>query len=84
MPVRPAQIALVLDDAGIEPAEWQQALDGARVEPGTRSLRLPVRDLTSELSGAGVLLGFTLDRGSFAMSVLRELCDAPACLVACN
>jgi len=74
MDLHPAA-ALVGAGAGIEPQEWQEALDKARVEPGTRSLRLPVRDLTSELTEAGMLLDFNLDRGGFATSVLRELCD---------
>lgn len=77
MDVHPAA-ALVGAGSGIEPEAWQQALDRARVEPGTRSLRLPVRDLRSEFTEAGVLLGFTLDRGAFATAVLRELCNARA------
>lgn len=77
MDVHPAAV-LVGEGAGIEPAAWQQALDRARVEPGTRSLRLPVRNLTAEFSDAGVLLCFTLDSGAFATSVLRELCNAVA------
>lgn len=77
MDVHPA-IALAGDGSGIEPAAWQQALDRARVEPGHRSLRLPVRELGRELTGEGVLLCFTLDRGAFATSVLREVCDTQA------
>lgn len=74
MDVHPAA-ALVGAGSGVEPADWQLALDRARVEPGTRSLRLPVRELCSELIGEGVLLCFTLDRGAFATSVLREMCE---------
>ncbi len=77
MDVHPAAV-LVGEEAGIEPADWQRALDRARVEPGSRSLRLPVRDMTCEFTEAGILLGFTLGRGAFATSVLRELCDASA------
>lgn len=75
MDVHPAAV-LVGEGAGIEPAAWQHALDRARVEAGLRSLRLPVRNLTSEFTDDGVLLGFTLDRGAFATVVLRELCAA--------
>lgn len=74
MDVHPAGV-LAGEGSNIEPAIWQAALDKRRVEPGSRSLRLPVRDLASEISEATVVLSFTLDRGAFATAVLRELCD---------
>ena len=52
---------------------WQRAFDKGRVKPGSRSLRLNVRDLRAEVDVNGVELGFTLGRGAFATSVLREL-----------
>lgn len=77
MDVHPAGI-LAGEGSNIGPEIWQGALDKHRVEPGTRSLRLPVRDLTSEISAAEVALSFTLDRGAFATAVLRELCEVVA------
>lgn len=77
MDLHPAA-ALVGAGSDIEPAAWQRALDKARVEPGTRRLRMPVRDLASAFTAAGVLLCFTVDRGAFATAVLRELCDTRA------
>jgi tRNA pseudouridine13 synthase len=67
----------VLAGAGsrMGPEPWQRALDTGRVEPASRSLRLPVRDLACELTEAGVVLSFTLGRGSFATAVLREVCE---------
>jgi tRNA pseudouridine13 synthase len=73
MDVHPAGV-LAGDGSNIGPAPWQQALGKGRVEPGTRSLRLPVRDLASEITETGIVLRFTLGRGTFATGVLRELC----------
>lgn len=75
MDVHPAGI-LAGDGSKIGPENWQNALGKARVEPGSRSLRLPVRDLSSEINETGLTLSFTLDRGTFATAVLRELCVA--------
>lgn len=77
MDLHPAGI-LAGEGANIEPAVWQAALDKRRVEPGSRSFRLPVHDLTSEVYATAVVLSFTLDRGAFATSVLRELCQGVA------
>ncbi len=55
---------------------WQEALDGARVEPGWRSLRLAVPDLDALVESDAVTLTFSLGRGAFATSVLREIVDA--------
>jgi len=52
---------------------WQRAFDKGRVKPGSRSLRLNVRDLRAEVGPEQVELIFTLGRGAFATSVLREL-----------
>ncbi|MEQ8515177.1 MAG: tRNA pseudouridine(13) synthase TruD, partial [Chromatocurvus sp.] len=69
------------EGSNIGPDIWQAALDKRRVEPGTRSLRLPVRNLTREISDAAVVLSFSLDRGAFATAVLRELCEVAAASV---
>ncbi len=74
MDIHPAGI-LAGEGSNIEPEIWQSALNKRRVEPGTRSLRLPVRDLTCAFSETSMALAFTLDRGAFATAVLRELCD---------
>jgi tRNA pseudouridine13 synthase len=76
MDVHPAGI-LAGAGSNIEAELWQTALDKHRVEPGSRSLRLPVQDLTSENSDNSLTLSFTLDRGAFATAVLRELCEVP-------
>ncbi len=74
MDLHPAGL-LAGDGSDIEPEHWQQALSRARVEPGDRSLRLKVDGFSFERSGDNVLLAFTLGRGAFATSVLRELCQ---------
>jgi tRNA pseudouridine13 synthase len=51
---------------------WQKAFDKARVKPGSRSLRLRVRDLKAE-DDDSITLSFALGRGAFATSVLREI-----------
>jgi tRNA pseudouridine13 synthase len=53
--------------------DWISALGKARVEPGTRSLRLRVTELSSNIAEDAVELSFILGRGAFATSVLREL-----------
>jgi len=52
---------------------WQRAFDKGRVKPGSRSLRLNVRDLRAEVAEDRLELVFTLGRGAFATSVLREI-----------
>ncbi len=52
---------------------WQKAFDKARVKPGSRSLRLRVTDLQAHDVNNGIALTFTLGRGAFATSVLREI-----------
>jgi tRNA(Glu) U13 pseudouridine synthase TruD len=52
---------------------WQRAFDKGRVKPGSRSLRLNVRDLRTEVAEDRLELAFTLGRGAFATSVLREI-----------
>lgn len=73
MDIHPA-IELAGQGSGVVPEQWQIALDRARVEPGTRSLRLPVRDLSHAFLDEGLLLTFSLPRGAFATAVLREIC----------
>jgi tRNA pseudouridine13 synthase len=73
MDVHPA-LSLIGEGSQGAPEAWQRALNAARVEPGTRSLRLPVRDLVSEITENTVTLSFTLGRGAFATAFLRELC----------
>lgn len=73
MDIHPA-VALASDGGDMAPAHWQEALNKARVQPDTRSLRLPVRDLAMEANNNQLCLSFTLGRGSFATAVLREIC----------
>ena len=55
------------------PAEWIDALHRGRVRPGMRSLRMRVIDPAVEISDTIVRLSFSLGRGSYATSVLREM-----------
>ncbi len=50
-----------------------QGLKKLRVEASSRALRMPVQDLTVEFGDGVVWLEFTLSKGSFATSVLREI-----------
>ncbi len=77
MDIHPAGI-LAGDGSGLGPEKWQNALAKARVEQGTRSFRLAVRDLVSEDIEGGIVLRFSLGRGAYATSVLRELCEWPS------
>ncbi len=52
---------------------WQKAFDKARVKAASRSLRLRVAGLQMEAGDEFVSLAFTLGRGAFATSVLREI-----------
>ena len=51
------------------------ALTKARVEPAMRATRLRVRDLTVDLQDESLTLSFSLGRGAYATSVLRELAN---------
>jgi len=74
MDIHPAG-ELVGDGSACENEKWLAALAKARVDPGTRSLRLRVADLSVNMSDDSVALSFTLGRGAFATSVIRELAD---------
>jgi len=56
------------------PDAWRKALDKARVEPSTRSLRLPAGDLACIVEDDKAIVSLTLGRGAFATAVLREIC----------
>ncbi len=72
--IHPA-IALVGADSEGVPEHWRAALGRARVEPGSRSLRMRARELSAQLSGDTLQLTFVLQRGCYATSLLRELCE---------
>ena len=74
MDIHPAGI-LAGEDSGLGPDTWQAALGKARVEEGWRSLRLVVRGLDWSAEPGAVTVSFSLGRGAFATSVLREICD---------
>ena len=65
----------VLVGGGCEqgPDAWRKALDGARVEPGTRSLRLRIADAGCTVEAGAAAVSFTLPRGAFATAVIREI-----------
>ena len=56
------------------PDAWRKALDNARVEPGTRSFRLRIADAEFTVEDDAAAVSFTLPRGAFATSVIREIC----------
>lgn len=63
------------DGSEIANCDWQQALADAGVKPAWRSLRLVIPDLMAEIGAGEVTLSFSLGRGAFATSVLRELAE---------
>jgi tRNA pseudouridine13 synthase len=67
---------LVGDGSEAGPEEWLSALAKARVEKGTRSLRLKVDELDTQAEDDLIVLTFTLGRGTFATSVLREVAES--------
>ena len=73
MDIHPA-LDLAGEGSSIEPAHWQRALDKARVATDQRALRLRVQNLEYLFEEGALTLSFTLGRGAFATSVLRELC----------
>ncbi len=75
MDIHPAA-ELAGEGSSCQRTTWQSALDKARVKPGSRSLRLRVQDLQSEFSADSITLTFSLGRGAFATSVLREIANA--------
>ncbi len=70
--IHPAGV-LIGDGSTRGPDAWLAALAKARVEPGTRGLRLRVGDLAWGITDDAVELSFRLGRGAFATVVLREL-----------
>ncbi len=74
MDIHPAA-ELAGEGSSCQRATWQNALDKARVKPGSRSLRLRVQELQSELHADSLTLTFSLGRGAFATSVLREIAN---------
>ena len=57
----------------VQNEQWRSALNKARVEAGWRSLRLPVSDLEAAIETDTITLSFSLGRGAFATSVIREI-----------
>ena len=53
--------------------QWLAALTAARVKAKHRSLRVPLRDLSWQIDDECLTLDFTLGRGEYATSVLREI-----------
>ncbi len=72
MDIHPAG-ELVGDGSDHGPEDWLSALGKARVDKGSRSLRLKVAGLELQTGDDTVVLSFTLGRGAFATSVLREI-----------
>jgi len=54
---------------------WLKALNDARVKSANRSLRLRVADFEWSTGDDSLVLEFSLGRGAFATSVLREIAD---------
>ena len=77
MDIHPAG-ELIGDGSGTGPERWLAALAKARVEKGTRSLRLRVDGLEMQTDDGAVVLSFTLGRGAYATAVLREIAQTTA------
>ncbi len=75
MDIHPAGV-LAGEGTETAPEDWCAALGRARVEPATRSQRLRVADIEFTLDADVIALRFTLGRGAYATSVLREIADA--------
>lgn len=71
--IHPAGV-LAGEGSSLGPDNWRAALDKARVEEGTRSFRVAVKDMDWSVEADAVTVSFTLGRGAFATSVLREIC----------
>jgi tRNA pseudouridine13 synthase len=70
----PAGDALALEQAALQPQlALVEALQGAGVEAGRRSLRVRPGGLRWELDGDSLCLAFELPAGAYATSFLREL-----------
>jgi tRNA pseudouridine13 synthase len=69
----------VLLEEGVEPASFGLP-GGLGMEGERRPLRIPLRELSAEMDDDGLLLHFSLPRGAYATSVLREIVksDFPA------
>ena len=58
--------------------ELREGLEAAGLQAERRALRLPVAGLAVQSEGRDVWVRFTLRRGAFATSVLRELAQITA------
>jgi tRNA pseudouridine13 synthase len=74
MDIHPAG-ELVGDGSICDNEKWLSALQKARVDPGTRSLRLRLSNLEAQVGDDSIVVSFTLGRGAFATTVLREIVD---------
>ncbi len=62
----------ILADEGLVPADLAAAAP-FRLEGERRPLRIPIRDAAADRDGDDLLLEFTLPRGAYATTVLREI-----------
>ena len=62
----------LLAGEGLTPASFDLP-GGLAMEGGRRPLRVPLEDPMAEMEGDGLVLSFTLPRGAYATSVLREV-----------
>jgi tRNA pseudouridine13 synthase len=62
----------LLAEEGLTPASFDLP-GGLSMEGGRRPLRVPLGEPAAEMESDGLVLSFTLPRGSYATSVLREI-----------
>lgn len=65
----------ILADEGLDPAAFDLS-GGLRMEGERRPLRVPLEDPQASLDDGGLILEFSLPKGSYATAVLREIVKA--------
>jgi len=71
------QETTILAEEGLSPASFDLP-GGLRVEGERRPLRVPVRNLILEEDQEGLILDFSLPRGAYATTILREIMKTDA------
>lgn len=76
-PLCRGQAATLEQHVAAEHSDIAVGLEASGAEAAARALRLPVRGLSWEVGDNGLTVAFSLDAGSFATAVLREIARLP-------